>query len=191
MAALRRFVFNLLAVSEYRPTPPSLLDIVGEKFRWYRTIRIEVNLSPELQLVSRHQDLVKCLIQEFPQLSARRGGITCGRDEDFVRELESGTAGSLGHLWEHIAAQAFDDVSSQLGYGNHEFVWRIKRNRRKSRRHKTVYNILCFHAVEPPAEFNDLERLTTGYLNALIEGKPFPIIERIQDFVEHRTQLDS
>ena len=101
--------------------------------------------------------------------------------------VEQGNAGSLGHLWEHVAAQAFDDVSSQLGYGEHEFVWYTERKKRKSTRTKTVYDIHCFHTVEPPAEFNGLESLTTGYLNALIEGLPFPVIERIKSFVNHRT----
>lgn len=188
MAALRRFVFNLLAASEYRLTPPSLLKIVGEKFAWYRSIKIEVNLPSEQQLCSSHPNLIARVIAEFPQLSALHGGITCGRDVDFINELEEGTAGSLGHLWEHIAAQAFDDVSSQLGYGDHEFVWYTCRNKR-SRWHKTIYRILCFHEVEPPPEFNDLERLTTGYLNALVEGRDFPIVERIKDFVAHRTDI--
>ncbi|MFA6492836.1 MAG: hypothetical protein WCV58_01715 [Patescibacteria group bacterium] len=187
MAALRRFIFNLLAVSDYRRTPPSLLNIVGEEFKWYRSIRIECNLPSKLQFVSNHPDLVSRLISEFPQLSASQGGITCGQDMDFVREIREGTAGSLGHFWEHVAAQAFDDVSSQLGYGDHQFVWSTARNRSRSKWNKTVYTILCFHEVQPPPEFNGLESLVTGCLNALYEGNPFFLTERLKEFVDHRT----
>ncbi len=188
MAALRRFALNLLATSEYRPTPSSLKKIVGEEFAWYRSIKIAVNLSVELQQISEHPEIVRRVVKEFPQLSSSGGGITCGSNKDFTQEMAEGTAGDLGHLWEHVTAQAFDDVSSRLGYGDHQFVWFTSRNRRRSNKFRTIYNILCFHEIEPPPEFNGLESLTLGYMNALIEDKPFPINKRIQEFVSYRSQ---
>lgn len=190
MAELRKQVFNLLAVSDYRHTPPSLLESVGSKFVWYREIRIEVNLPREEQLISAHPALVKRLIAEFPQLSASNAGITCGLNRDFVKELEEDTAGSLGHLWEHIAAQAFDDVSSQLGYGDHEFVWQSKPIVKISTYARTVYNIFCLHEQKPPPEFWGLENVVTGYLNAFWRRGRFPLRERLRNFIEHRAKQE-
>lgn len=186
MTDVRRLFFNLREVREYRHTPPSLHQKVGKEFVWYRAIKLEVNLPPELQLISCHHEQAKRVIEEFPQLSSRRGGLFCGEDGDFVQEIKQGNGGSLGHFWEHVAAQAFDTVSSQLGYGEHRFVWRVKRNRGKSTRKRTVYDVLCFHEIQPPAEFFSLADLITGYLNAVFSGESFPLSKRLEDFVLYR-----
>ena len=187
---LRRFVFNLLAVSDYQSTPPSLLKKVGEEYGWYRIIGVEVNLPPDKQLVISHPEMVSRLIEEMPQLSSRSGGLIYGENLDFLQEIRKRNGMDLGTLWKQITAQCFDDTSSQLGYGEHQFRWSADINKDQSSPQKTVYSIFCFHSEQPPPEFFSLADLVTGYLNALIEGKPFDLSERLDGFVRHRKMPD-
>lgn len=187
MPNVRKMIFNLRSITDYRRTPPSLLQKVGEQFAWYRQIILEVNYPPEAQLSTAHPKAMKQLLQDVPQLSVVHGGLSCGMTGDFGSEIQEDTHGeSLGHVWEHVAAHAFDEVSSRLGYGDHQFVWRTEVVKQTSS--SIIYKICAFHEVKPPGEFFGLELLVCGYVNALFEGKAFRFGRRVDDFVEHRVE---
>jgi len=184
MATLREMIFVIRGITEFRPTPPSLRERVGKRFRWYRTIKLLVRLPREGQNTKSYPDFVEKLIKDIPELSVKKGGLTCGQAEDFVSHLRHGT--SMGHVWEHVYAFCFDMVSTSLGYGAHAFRWQTKAVLKKG--DYTIYRIRMFHEVEPPPEFYGLELLVCGYLDALIENKEFPLRKRLANFVDHRTK---
>ena len=182
---LRRFIFNLRAISDYQSTPPSLLRKAGEQYNWYRVISLEVNLPPEQQLVAHYPEVVSRIIKEMPQLSVNQGGLIYGNNRDFIRELRKKNGITLGVLWKQIAAQSFDDVSRRLGYGDHQFRWWVDISKTES--DQTIYSVFCCHEEKPPSEFFGFEGVVTGYLNALMEDKPFSLANHLKDFVRHRT----
>jgi hypothetical protein len=176
-------IFVIRGITEFRPTPPSLRERVGEQYRWYRTIKLMVRLPREGQNTKSYPGFSERLIAELPELSVKKGGLTCGSTENFASHLRHGT--SMGHVWEHVYAFSFDYVSSALGYGTHAFRWQTKAVLRKD--DHTIYRVRMFHEVEPPPEFHGLEMIVCGYLNTLLENGDFPLRKRLSDFVSHRT----
>ena len=183
MATLREMIFVIRGITEFRPTPPSLRERVGEQYRWYRTIKLMVRLPREGQNTKSYPGFSERLIAELPELSVKKGGLTCGRTENFASHLRHGT--SMGHVWEHVYAFCFDVASTSLGYGTHAFRWQTKAVVKKD--DHTIYRIRMFHEVEPPPEFHGLEMIVCGYLNTLLENGDFPLRKRLSDFVSHRT----
>lgn len=182
--AMRSLIFNIRGITEFRPTPPSLKERVGECYQWYRVIRLLVRLPKEKQNSKFYPEFTKRLLSELPELSIKNGGLPCGLAGDFTENLKKGT--SMGHVWEHVYAFCFDMTSSSLGYGQHVFRWQTKVV--ESKEEYTIYRLRMFHESEPPAEFFGLESLVCGYLNALIEGEDFPLKRRLRSFIEYRKE---
>lgn len=182
-------VFNLGEVTAYHKTPSSFLRKWGEEYLWYRRVEIEVALPRDQQLALNHPALVRRLIKDYPRLSMWRGGLKYGEGRDFLKELKIGKNETLGVVYKQVAAQLFDDTSSRLGYGDHNFRWIPRRNKKKSNAEVTVYTIYCLHEIKPPAEFLPVYVLALGYLNAVMAERPFLLESRIDDFVHHRTNL--
>ena len=195
MKEIRRFVFALEGVTPYSPTPSSLLEVVGKEYRLYRDVTFEVRLTTtehDREPMLRYEDsFVKRVLEALPQLSVRFGGPTCGKDSDFVAELERNGKVGAGHFVEHCLVVVFDDVSSTLGLGDHELIWRTKATEQDDNRLWTRYRTRQFHAiVNIPPELFGLEGIVFGWLNASYESaekaESFGLRDRIDGFIQHR-----
>ena len=180
---LRPQIFkNLGGMSRVVETP---LDLkfnteVGSPLPYYSYCEIRVSVPPTEQL-SRYQPiLVKRLNSDW---NGGLSNLNCSTG-NFRWALNEGKV-SMGHVWAEIYSLSLDQVSSDLGFGHIHFT--------ESFEHTVLeeeymeYFIRLFYSEPFPAEFGGLEYLITGYLNAAIVNDPFPIQDRLKDFVRYRS----
>jgi len=175
----RPTVFKLLGgVSEVFPITGQLSRRTNLPF--YSGVKLRVMIPPRLQLTRYQPELVKRLNYDWGQT------LSCLRcsEGDFRKALNDGRV-TLGHVWAEIFSISLHKVSFELGFGNIEFT---ENNRVLAETENFMdYRILIFFSEKYPEEFGGLEYLITGYLNAVIEGQPFLIRKRLDEFIAYRS----
>lgn len=173
---------NRGGISEVRNTP-----VYFRKFSllsFYAICKIRISLPKDQQMSWGQPVLVRRLNRDFgPLLSS----LSCSTG-DFGKALNEGRV-SLGHIWAEIYSICLDQVSLALGFGHIRFDERFKIE--KEGEGFIDWKIYLFFSEPFPEEFVGLENLITGYLNAAIGNKPFPIGQRLQDFIDYRSIFET
>ncbi len=93
---------------------------------------------------------------------------------------------TMSHAWTEMYCLWLDAVSVKLGYGHIEFAERFS-GLHAPKTGITETRVWIFYSTQFPDELSGgLEYKVTGYLNRLIEGKPYDLQRRITEYVAYR-----
>ena len=173
---------NLGGMTRVFPTPSSLRNR-SNGLPHYSRCDIRIALPPDRQLASAHPDFIKRLRKDW---NNSLSSLACSTG-DFGAALEAGEV-SLSHVWAEIYCLWLDHVSVRLRHGHIHFAEQFKPQRMGPKATET--RVWLFYSDPFPAEFGGLEYAVTGYLNALIEGRPYNLRERLDQFIVYRTNDD-
>jgi hypothetical protein len=145
--------------------------------------RLEVNLPPNRQFSGNYPALVDRLCSDW---GAGLSGLSCSSG-DFRAALIRGDEISLGHIWAEIFCLCLDRVFSAFEGHHIHFSDETTPSLTGIGDNRIEYKIIFSFSEPYPLEFMGVEYIVNGYLNSLLENRPFDIQQRLKDFIEHRT----
>ena len=147
---------------------------------YYFRFDIRVSLPNSHQMSGAHPFLAKRIIDDWKDELI---WFACSTG-NFHKAIREGRV-NLGHVFAEMYSHclyriliSFSELQKEIF---DEFVEVIEENECC-----TIYRVWIFTSVPLPEEFSSLVELVLGYVNALIENRPFPIHERLKAFIEHR-----
>jgi len=177
---LRRFVFNIINMSRIVKKPVSLLKY--NPLPYYSVCRLEVNTPPSRQLSIFYPNLIKRLCDDW---GAGLSGLACSSG-DFRAALIKGDEISLGHIWAEIYCLCLDRVFIPFGGRHIHFSDDTKAVFSGMGLDRLEYRIVLSFSEPYPLEFKGIEYMVNGYLNDIMIDRPFPIQQRLKDFIDYR-----
>ncbi len=177
---LRQFIFNIIAMTHVKKKPPSLRK--NNPLEYYSLCYLEVNLPPSRQFSGYYPELVKRLCSDWGEGLSM---LSCSSG-DFKKALVEGGEISLGHIWAEIYCLCLDRVFTPFEGRNIHFSDETKPMLRGMGPRRIVYRIIFSFSEPYPLEFRGIEGLVNGYLNDMMENRPFDIQQRLKDFIEYR-----
>lgn len=149
---------------------------------WNNFCFVRVNLTEFDQFAGHHDFLVKRLNTDW---GASLSSLDCSTGDFRKALLEGDKRVNMGHVWAEIYALSLAHILMQLGFSQVSFDERYRLYTQREEFYE--YKIWIFYSELLPPDIGGLEYMISGYLNNALFDQPFPIMKRLQDFVEYRS----
>lgn len=177
---LRQRVFNSWGMSRVRRVPKKYRG----RYRglsYFSQCDILVMGPPEKQLSGDHPHLIKRLVSDWGN---RLSLLSCSTG-NFRAALEGGEV-NLTHVWAELYCLWLQEVAHQLGLGHIRFAEECQPF--NITKEFTESQVIFFYSAPYPVQICGLEHKVTGYLNTLIEDRPYNLKRRLREFVRYRQE---